>query len=382
MTHIFSSKNSWVLRKIEPELKQLDQIPLFGKAPSFDWERFSSLAASRFGVQNFSIYPSNQEWRTSDSLCQGLGNNICILPIDLSPLKGTLYWMMTRKDIAKLTAWMLNGKEKPRAITSDILQEGFYRYLLLEAIDAASELDSLKSFTPILHEEAAISQENAFCIDVQIDFDNRSCSGRLAISNELRLSWLQHFNKFEAIPVSSPLIHNLELVLSVQTGSVFLQKEEWENLKIGDFVLLDRGGYDPKSEGGLASLYLGTTPLFQVKIKHNKIHLLDYAFIYEDSTDMNKNIPPEDSQQPPEEALPQEEGDSVTLKELPLSMTVELARIRITLEKLMQLAPGNLLELPIQPDQGVALTVNGQKVGSAELVHLGENLGIRILELG
>ncbi|MCC6127583.1 MAG: FliM/FliN family flagellar motor switch protein, partial [Chlamydiae bacterium] len=61
---------------------------------------------------------------------------------------------------------------------------------------------------------------------------------------------------------------------------------------------------------------------------------------------------------------------------------VELARLKMTLERLTQLAPGNVLELPIETDQIVILSVGGKKIGKAELVYLGENLGVRILELG
>jgi flagellar motor switch protein FliN/FliY len=53
----------------------------------------------------------------------------------------------------------------------------------------------------------------------------------------------------------------------------------------------------------------------------------------------------------------------------------------MTVDHLMKLSPGNFLELPIHPEQGVNLTVNGQKIGRGELVYLGEQLGIRILEL-
>ena len=77
-----------------------------------------------------------------------------------------------------------------------------------------------------------------------------------------------------------------------------------------------------------------------------------------------------------------EEGEVVALKELSLYVTVEIAKLKITLDELMHLNPGNTLELPVHPDQGVSLTVNGQKVGRAELVHLGEQLGLRILEIG
>ena len=119
------------------------------------------------------------------------------------------------------------------------------------------------------------------------------------------------------------------------------------------------------------------TPIFNVKIKQNKIELVDYAFFYEDNME-NKR----ENTREPVEKLPESEGEVVALKELPLYVTVEIARLKITLDQLMHLNPGNTLELPIHPDQGVSLTVNGQKVGRAELVYLGEQLGLRILEIG
>lgn len=383
MTQTSPIKRFLGLRKIAPYLSELDEIPLFGNAPEFDWARFSSLAASRFGVPKLSIQPKNQQWREPEKLRAGMGKNVLVLPIDMAPLGGTVYWMMAREDVSKITSWMLNGKSKTRALSSDILQEGFYRYLALEMMDAAQGVEPLGSFTPILHEEAMLPEESAFCIDVQIEFDHSSCSGRLAIMNEFRQSWVQHFSSHQSDHLPTRITRSLELILSVKTGSVLLHMSEWNKLKKGDFVLLDRGSFDAKKSTGAAFLTLGVTPLFTVKIKQNKIQLLDYAFIYEDATDMEKKTSEDSFNGPAQQMRPAgEEAEGVALKELPIHVTVELARVRITLEQLVQLTPGNLLELPIQPDQPVALTVNGQKVGSAELVYLGETLGIRILELG
>jgi flagellar motor switch protein FliN len=89
----------------------------------------------------------------------------------------------------------------------------------------------------------------------------------------------------------------------------------------------------------------------------------------------------EEKSQAQELVQPAEES-SGSIKDVPLNVCVELARLRITLDHLMHLNPGNMLELPIHPDQGVSLTVNGKKVGRAELIYVGETLGIRILELG
>jgi flagellar motor switch protein FliN/FliY len=96
----------------------------------------------------------------------------------------------------------------------------------------------------------------------------------------------------------------------------------------------------------------------------------------------NNNLPNHTPADANSEELAASEEEAVALKKLPILVTVELARLHITLEKLMQLAPGNLIDLPVHPDQAVKLTVNGQVVGQAELVHLGETLGLRILSLG
>lgn len=52
----------------------------------------------------------------------------------------------------------------------------------------------------------------------------------------------------------------------------------------------------------------------------------------------------------------------------------------MTVDQLMGLSPGNFLELPVHPEQTVILSVNGQQIARGELVHLGEALGVRILE--
>ncbi len=169
---------------------------------------------------------------------------------------------------------------------------------------------------------------------------------------------------------------SVELPVAICTGSVSLMLTEWKDVKPGDFILLDRGGYNPRHHEGAAYLTAGNVPLFNVSIKENKLKLLDYTQVYEEV--MKKSEPLNNDQT--EDALHPEEERVATIKDVPLQITVELARLRMTVDQVMKLAPGNFLELPIHPEQEVALTVNGQKIGRAELVYLGEALGIRILE--
>lgn len=372
---------AWV-RKIANHLQLHDQIPPSGNAPQFDWSRFSTLLATRLGVQNLSIQAEKAEWRDADALKDGMGDEVLILPLKIGPLNGSAFWMMSQEEIAKLTSWILHGQAKAKPLSSEILAEGFYRYLALQALDVATTLEPLHKLSPLLSEKSPLPQTEAFCIDIEIEFDRRSCWGRLAIEPTFQKSWVQHFAKVESDYIPTKMAESVEVDLGVKVGGVLLHLPEWKKIKEGDVVLLDKGSYDPRKSQGVAYFTLGATPLFQVKIKHNKMQLLDYAFVYEEEMEKKMASNSEPPFSGPAESLPPSEGEAVAIKEMPVYVTVELARFRVTLEKLMQLAPGNLIELPIHPDQGVQLTVNGQIIGRAELVHLGEALGIRILEKG
>ncbi len=69
-------------------------------------------------------------------------------------------------------------------------------------------------------------------------------------------------------------------------------------------------------------------------------------------------------------------------KHLPITLCVEVARLKMSLDKVLALQPGNILELHVLPEQGVTLTASGKAVARGELVQLGNVLGVKITELG
>ena len=73
---------------------------------------------------------------------------------------------------------------------------------------------------------------------------------------------------------------------------------------------------------------------------------------------------------------------TLALKEVPLTLTVEVTRLNMNLDKVLQLSVGNLIELPVRPEQGVHLVLNGKRVAQGELVKIGEMLGVKILHIG
>lgn len=86
-----------------------------------------------------------------------------------------------------------------------------------------------------------------------------------------------------------------------------------------------------------------------------------------------KGTAPQSGQPSPKEKLIKPEA-------IPMTVAIETGRIRMTLKQLMELAPGNVIDLDIRPERGVDLTVNGKCIGRGELLKIGENLGVRILE--
>lgn len=68
--------------------------------------------------------------------------------------------------------------------------------------------------------------------------------------------------------------------------------------------------------------------------------------------------------------------------DIPLSVVIEVGRLQMTVQKLLSLQPGNMLELDTRPEDAVDLVVNGKCIGKGELLLVGETLGVRILEIG
>lgn len=316
------------LRKIASHLREHDDIPIFGTTPPFNWEHFSSALAARFGVNGLSIHADAQSWRASSEIREGLGDHIVTMPISIAPLSGHAYWIMPKENLEKLTTWFMTGHTKARPPSSDHLIDGFYRYLLLQVLDTASGEEPLNELSILLQNSALLPDVDAFCIDVKIELGKQSCWGRIAIDPTLQKSWRTHFSKADENYIPSKIAQLTELIVGIKVGSVELDPQEWKSLKKGDFILLDEGTYQPRKETGAAYLTVGTMPLFQVKVKHNKIELLDYAFMQEEEMDPNKE-PSGFTEHGEAELFRPAEEEAVTLKELPIHVTVELARLRI-----------------------------------------------------
>lgn len=100
---------------------------------------------------------------------------------------------------------------------------------------------------------------------------------------------------------------------------------------------------------------------------------------------------PEDetpAEESPEEENPlwatesSEKGNNfIKEKDIPITITVEMGRIQMPLQKVAELKPGNVLDLSIPPSLGVNLTVGGKRIAKGELIQMGEVIGVKILKM-
>jgi flagellar motor switch protein FliM len=78
---------------------------------------------------------------------------------------------------------------------------------------------------------------------------------------------------------------------------------------------------------------------------------------------------------------PAKEGAAALLKDVPLQIAVELGRVPVTAEDVVNIHVGQVLELNKAPGEPVDLSVHGKVVARGELVEVEGQVGVRILSL-
>ncbi len=371
--------NKQLYKQVSKHFQEIDEIPLFGNAPPLNLKEISFNLSKQFGIEDLCVHLKEQKWTTLEKT----KTKQIEIPIHLSPIDTPLYWIMTKADRDKFIEQMMFQKTKKAAFSSSALQEGFYQFILLEALSAAQSLEPIKQMSLQLGEKSPLPEEDGIMIAVEITFGNFSTWGKLFIPNIFRETWVQHFAAFPPQYVTNNLSKQIPLELGVKVGEVELPVKEWKKLKPGDFLFPDT--FAPEK----GTLLLGETPLFHLEAQENtQMKLRSYAFNPEDSMEEDtpqENAPANEKEAPHVETLSHTletaENEAKSIKEIPLQVSIELARLKITLDELMNLSPGNLLKIPALAEKRVTLVANGQKIGVAEIVELEESLGLKILEI-
>jgi len=74
--------------------------------------------------------------------------------------------------------------------------------------------------------------------------------------------------------------------------------------------------------------------------------------------------------------------DIQTILKIAVPVIVEIGTANKTLEEVLKLAPGSLIELDKHAEEELDLLVNNKSIGTGVAVKVGENFGIKITQTG
>ncbi len=438
MTTQVRSPYDWI-REIQPILKDLDAIPLTGSAPPFPWEELSLRISQSFDRPGISIEPGELTWRTKEQLFEGLGDAPFPIVFAIPTLRGQVDWVMPEQEIALLEAILLTKETHPLSFQDISLRESFYRFFALEVLYNLSQISFDKSIAPILSKQPAQEPQDALCFDILLKYKEHVIVGRLIISPDLRQSWVDHYANKGPSKLFQDLAESVFITAHLEAGHAQMNLKEWQTVEEGDFILLDSCSLDPEHlTNGRVIITINGRQAFRAKLKDHQVKILELPLYQEvhahmakekdqnhhfddeepteteetsefdssdeewlandseelefesESTESEQNeVEPEiETAQPrkeiskPGKKSEEQNSGPITADKISIHLTVEVGRIKMTVDRLLKLEPGNLLELEVHPEDGVDLTVNGDSVGKGELVKIGDLLGVRVLQLG
>lgn len=413
------------LKQIPKTMLEKDESPLLGAPPPFPWDKFSAIFAKVFQLENLKIEPGQWQVRESKDLLSGLGSKVVPIHCDVAPLQGTVCLVLPEKDIERMMNYLFTKKMQTGEILDPEYKQAFLQFLALETFNIINKLEYDKGLTPHVLDKTDVPNQSGLCQDIKITLDGTAITARLILSDELRNAWKERYAA-RSVNVSLPtsLAQALTVIVSLSGGKTTLNYSEWNNIHLGDFLILDTCSLDPGEDKGRVILTLNDRPLHRAKIKQGNIKILesplyqevDKAMVqkdehapedhdedFEDDEEFEEELSELEMETPSQEAdvakqaptaapIPKAsaptaapasaEQHKVSAKDIPITITVEVGRVQISVQKLLELQPGNLLELDIHPENGVDLVVHGKIIGKGELLKIGDTLGVRILDKG
>lgn len=426
---------SWLLQSSE-EVKNLDSIPLLGMPPPFPWEELSDHLSKSLKINDLKITLLETKWREKEDLFTGLGEKQICYPLSIIPLEGLAYFAIPKEELKELLLLSVH-KEGDFAYLEQ--EEGyldeFYQFLLFEAAGTLSKIKFDPDLSLHFSEKQAYPETSCLSFDLKIHTPSKNFRGRFFCTPNLQKSFQK---KYTSSSLSYPpgLSEVVTVPVHLSCGSVTLSRKEWRECSPGDFVILDSCTIDQDQDKARVVLMVQGTPLFRGKIKDGNIKILEYPQLQEVQTEMIKEhedefdeeyeteegslheestgfedtdltdehselgevshveseVKEEEGHHPEEETKKHAEPSPVKIEQapaqpaftkpenLPMLISVEVGRVQMSLAQLMQLAPGNILELNVKPENGVDLVVSGRCIAKGELLKIGDALGVRILD--
>lgn len=389
----------WI-RTLDSLLYALDEKPQFG-GPSFPIKELEENLRRTFG-RDLHIKIHEEGFISKEELLKGIGQTPQILEIFFTSNPHPLYFVTSDQDLKELSAQILNEGKEGAFFVQEPYYQGVTQFFALEVLSKINALgfggDLQGRLGSFVNEVPSFAY---FAITLSLEMGGKSFWGRLLISDNFRNVWKTHFYSSRKKEISKERAQKIPVEVALVGGKSQLSQKEWQKAKEGDVILLDYSSLDV----GKVVLTINNETLFRGKLLDDGIKILEYPLyeevmgtmdeeqdenLYGDLDEEEESFLGEEEEEEELAPLPfdkVEESPSRSgpkeppFEKIPIQLTVEVGRVGMTLNDLMNLAPGNVIDIKVEPERGVDLIVNGKRVGRGELVKIGQVLGVRILEL-
>jgi len=389
-------------------LQEAKTIPLWGNAPAFPIDIFNQKLKGRFEIPDLHIESRHVDWISVGEWREGAGAKPIVFALEAPRLTGRIFLVISVEEMRELSFCFLlssHPTENMRETPVSFLK-GFYRFLCLKTLDTLAEVEAFPGLRFSFTDQENVPDEPMFGIEVSIACKGTKSFAKILVPQKT-LGSLKEFFRDGGQLLPKEAAANIEVSLPLVVGRSNLMHNAWKQVNVGDFLILDHCDYRPKLKRGKVRLFLEGHPIALCQLNAGNLEILQYEFDQEEIVKDEEEYPEEGQEEFEEEHLsesgeeefleeeleeehpeeiesgpiPTEEMPALS-KEIPINLCVEVARIKMSLDKVLALKPGNLIELLVTPQQGVTITANGKAVARGELLLLGEALGVKITELG
>ncbi len=384
---------SWI--KQIRNLAQTEMVPQWGHTFDVDFDHLGKELAKIFSLDHLEIKKIRGEWLEAEEQLSGLGTQFSLFAIEASPVKGQCFLVMSHEDRKKWIATLLHTAISHKNFTDPRLEEGYLTFSILKTLRLIDQLAIFPGCSLHLVDAHPLPKLPAFCMEFSLSHKEHTFIFRLlcpqGFSGDFRTFFLSQKLQ-EKVPKT------VTLPVSCIIGSTTLSISEWKSAETGDMLVLDRCSYDPDTCKGSVEMLVAGKSILHARIKPGGLKIIDFNDFFEDEPMTNDDLSPSDEEnfsieddelkeleEAPKEIKVKKDTSKETLASLshiPMVVHVEIAKFPLTLEKLLQLSSGNVLELNIQPEQSVNLVVNGKSIAKGEIVKVGDVLGVKIVKMG
>jgi flagellar motor switch protein FliN/FliY len=385
------------LKNAIPEIAALNEMPLLGAAPEFLWPEFCAKLAAALHIDMVNIQSHTPDWLRPDSFFDKIQGESFSLKITPSGYEGSVWLITSKSDLLQLMRLLLNLESDSSYLNGveDEYIKGFYYFIGLQLLHALNAVHFDQGISYTLEEGNSLPEETSLCCDFFSLIKEKQIFSRLILSNQFKKEWTTRYSATkESLMQESVMAKAIPIAVQIEAGYVVLTQKEWAKVRVGDVVILDHCTMQPDLSKVKVLLTVQGKACFRARYKKGSLKILEFPLVHtvgeemsdEEEDDFNEMESESDASVVQEgEELDHEKRKAellVNAADIPLKIVVELGRLQMSVQQLVALQPGNVLELNIDPEQGVDLVVNGAKIARGELLRLGEHFGIRIVQCG